>query len=44
MTGNLYNSQKKFMKKLEINFPKAVTKQEASALIDEELSKNGNGE
>ena len=33
--------QKKFMKKLGIDFPETVTKQEASLLIDEELSKNG---
>jgi carbamoylphosphate synthase large subunit len=29
--------QKEFMKKLGIKFPKNITKQEASALIDEEL-------
>jgi hypothetical protein len=29
------------MKKLNIRFPATVTKQEASALIDEELAKNG---
>lgn len=33
--------QKNFMKKLGIKFPVAVTKQEASVLIDEELGKNG---
>ena len=33
--------QKKFMKKLSIKFPANVTKHEASALIDEELGKNG---
>jgi hypothetical protein len=33
--------QKSFMKKLGIKFPDTVTKQEASALIDEELGKNG---
>ena len=33
--------QKKFMKKLGIDFPETVTKQEASLLIDEELGKNG---
>jgi hypothetical protein len=33
--------QKKFMKNLGINFPKDVTKKEASALIDEELGRNG---
>ncbi len=33
--------QKQFMKKLNIRFPANVTKQEASALIDEELAKNG---
>lgn len=33
--------QKKFMSKLGIDFPRNVTKQEASALIDEELGKNG---
>lgn len=33
--------QKKFMKKLGIDFPDTVTKQEASMLIDEELGKNG---
>ncbi len=32
---------KKFMKKLGIDFPETVTKQEASLLIDEELGKNG---
>ena len=36
--------QKKFMDKLGISYPKNVTKQEASVLIDEELSRNGNGE
>ena len=33
--------QRQFMKKLNIRFPANVTKQEASALIDEELAKNG---
>lgn len=33
--------QKQFMKKLNIQFPANVTKQEASVLIDEELGKNG---
>jgi hypothetical protein len=33
--------QKKFMKKLGIEFPDTVTKQEASVLIDEELGRNG---
>ena len=33
--------QKKFMRKLSIKFPANVTKHEASALIDEELGKNG---
>jgi hypothetical protein len=33
--------QKQYMKKLGIEFPATVTKQEASALIDEELGKNG---
>ena len=33
--------QKKFMKKLGIEFPETVTKQEASVLIDEELGRNG---
>jgi hypothetical protein len=33
--------QKQFMKKLGIKFPAAVTKQEASMLLDEELGKNG---
>ena len=33
--------QKQFMKKLNIQFPATVTKHEASALIDEELAKNG---
>jgi len=33
--------QKNFMKKLGIDFPKTVTKREASALIDEELDRNG---
>jgi hypothetical protein len=32
--------QKKFMKKLGINFPRNVTKREAFVLIDEELGKN----
>jgi len=36
--------QKKFMDKLGISYPKKLTKQEASVLIDEELSRNGNGE
>lgn len=36
--------QKRFMKKLGINFPATVTKKEASMLIGEELGKNGNGE
>jgi len=35
------DKQKKFMKKLGIDFPETVTKQEASLLIDEELGKNG---
>jgi len=35
------DKQKKFMKKLGIDFPGTVTKQEASMLIDEELGKNG---
>ena len=34
------DKQKKFMTKLGIEYPKTVTKQEASALIDEELGKN----
>jgi hypothetical protein len=38
------DKQKQFMKKLGIDFPRNVTKHEASALIDEELSKNDNGE
>ena len=33
--------QKQFMKKLNIRVPATVTKHEASALIDEELAKNG---
>jgi hypothetical protein len=33
--------QKQFMKKLNIRFPANVTKHEASAMIDEELGKNG---
>lgn len=33
--------QKKFMDDLGIQYPKTVTKKEASALIDEELGKNG---
>lgn len=33
--------QKRFMEKLGIKYPKNVTKQEASVLIDEELAKNG---
>jgi hypothetical protein len=32
--------QKRFMDDLGIKYPKAVTKKEASALIDEELGKN----
>lgn len=36
--------QKKFMDDLGIKYPRNVTKQEASELIDEELAKNGNGE
>jgi hypothetical protein len=36
--------QKKFMKKLGMDFPKNATKKEASVMIDEELSRNGNGE
>lgn len=32
--------QKKFMDDLGINYPKTVTKKEASALIDEELGRN----
>jgi len=36
--------QKRFMDDLGIKYPKNVTKQEASALIGEELGKNGNGE
>jgi len=36
--------QKKFMKKLGLNFPMNMTKQEASVLIDEELGRNGNSE
>ena len=35
------DKQKQFMKKLGIKFPEAVTKQEASLMIDEELGKNG---
>jgi hypothetical protein len=35
--------QRKFMDDLGIKYPKNVTKQEASALIDGELAKNGNG-
>jgi len=35
------DKQRKFMRKLGIDFPETVTKQEASTLIDEELSKNG---
>lgn len=35
--------QKRFMDDLGIQYPKTVTKQEASVLIDEELGKN-NGE
>ena len=34
------DKQKRFMKRLGINYPKAITKQEASVLIDEELGKN----
>lgn len=37
------DKQKGFMNKLGIKYPKNVTKQEASVLIDEELGKN-NGE
>ncbi len=33
--------QRKFMDSLGIKYPKSVTKQEASVLIDEELGKNG---
>ena len=33
------DKQKSFMKKLGIKFPKEVTKQEASVLIDQELGK-----
>jgi len=36
--------QKRFMDSLGIRYPKNVTKQEASVLIDEELNRNGNGE
>jgi hypothetical protein len=36
--------QKKFMKKLGMDIPKNATKKEASVMIDEELSRNGNGE
>ena len=36
--------QRKFMDDLGIKYPKSISKQEASALIDEELGKNGNGE
>ncbi len=36
--------QKRFMKKLGINFPATLSKREASMLIDEELGRNGNGE
>ena len=35
------DKQKRFMKRLGINYPKTITKQEASVLIDEELGKNG---
>ena len=38
------DKQKKFMKKLGLDFPKNITKKEASVMIDEELSKNGSGE
>ena len=38
------DKQKRFMKKLNIAFPAAVTKKEASALIDEELGRNSNNE
>jgi len=34
--------QKRFMKNLGIQFPKNITKKEASMLIDEELGKNNN--
>jgi hypothetical protein len=34
--------QKRFMKNLGIDFPKSVTKKEATMLIDEELGKNNN--
>jgi len=34
------DKQKKFMKYLGIEFPKNITKKEASALIDEEQGKN----
>jgi hypothetical protein len=40
-TGPATEKQKQFMKKLNIRFPATVTKHEASALIDEELAKNG---
>ena len=36
------DKQKKFMKKLGIDFPDTVTKKEASILIDEELGKESN--
>jgi len=35
------DKQKNFMKKLGIEYPETVTKQQASKLIDEELGKNG---
>jgi len=35
------DKQRQFMKKLNIEFPENITKQEASMLIDEELGKNG---
>jgi hypothetical protein len=33
--------QRKFMDKLGIKYPKTISKQEASAVIDEELGKSG---
>jgi len=36
--------QRKFMDNLGIKYPKNISKREASALIDEELGRNGNGE
>lgn len=33
--------QKRFMKKLGLNFPENISRKEASVLIDEELSRNG---